>query len=149
LPSLDQVLGHLVQLAEVVAGVVQVFLAALFPGEAEPLDAVHDGVDVFLVFLLGIGVVEAQVAAAGVVARQAEVQADRFGMAHVQVAVRLRRETGDDRRHAFTVVGAGGEVGFDDRTHKVRRRRGSRRRWVLVVAHGDWFWIGNIPGILP
>jgi hypothetical protein len=40
----------------------------------------------------GIGVVEAQVADAAVVARQAEVQADALGVAHVQVAVRLGRE---------------------------------------------------------
>ncbi len=107
---LDQVLGHRVQLVEVVAGVVQVLLAVLLPRETEPLDAVDDGVDVFLVFLLGIGVVEAQVAAAAVVARQAEVQADRFGVADVQVAVRLRREAGDHGRQALAGMGAGGQV---------------------------------------
>jgi hypothetical protein len=140
LAVLDQVLGHRVQLVEVVAGVMQIFLAALLPGEAEPLDAVHDGVDVFLVFLFRIGVVEAQVAAALVVARQAEVQADRFGVADVQVAVRLRREAGDHRRHPGTVMGAGGDVGFDDGAHEIGRcmrgrRRRRRRQGILVVAH--------------
>jgi hypothetical protein len=134
---LDQVFGDLVELVEIVAGVVQVFLAALLPRKAEPLDAVHDGVDVFLVFLLRIGVVEAQVAAAGVVARQAEVQADRFRVADVQVAVRLRREAGNDRRHAFAVVGAGRQVVVDDGAQEIRRRRRCRRRLVLVVTH-EW-----------
>ena len=64
----------------------------VLPAEAEPAHAVDDGVDVFLLFLLRVGVVEAQVAAAVVIARQAEVQADRFGVADVQIAVRLRRE---------------------------------------------------------
>jgi hypothetical protein len=133
---LDQVLGHLVQLVEVVARVVQVLLAALLPRKAQPLDAVHDGIDVFLVFLLRIGVVETQVAAALVIARQAEVQADRFRVAHVQVAVRLRRETGDHRRHAFALVGARRNVGLDDRTHKIRgRRRRCRGCGVLINAH--------------
>jgi hypothetical protein len=95
LAGLDQVFGHLVQLAKIVAGVVQVFLATLLPAEPQPLDAVHDRIDVFLVFLFRIGVVETQMAAAVVVARQAEVHADRLGVTHVQVAVWFWWETGD------------------------------------------------------
>jgi hypothetical protein len=38
--------------------------------EAQPLHGVLDAVDVLLLFLLGVGVVEAQVAHAAVVARQ-------------------------------------------------------------------------------
>jgi hypothetical protein len=67
-----------------------------FPVEAQPLHGVDDGVDVLLLFLLGVGVVEAQVADAAVVARQAEVQADALGVADVQVAVGLGREAGAD-----------------------------------------------------
>ena len=47
-------------------------------------------------FLLGVGVVKAHVADAAVVARQAEVQADALGVAHVQVAVGFGREAGAD-----------------------------------------------------
>jgi hypothetical protein len=43
-----------------------------------------------------VGVVEAHVARAAVVAGEAEVQADRFRVAEVQVAVRFRREAGAD-----------------------------------------------------
>jgi hypothetical protein len=67
-----------------------------------------DGVDVLLLFLLGVGVVEAQVADAAVVLRQAEVQADALGMADVQVAVGLGREAGAD---AGRVGGPGQVVG--------------------------------------
>ena len=42
--------------------------------------------------LLGIGVVEAQVGLAAELRGQAEIQADGFGVADVQIAVRLRRE---------------------------------------------------------
>src|SRR6185437_1162697 len=44
-------------------------------------------------FLAGIGVVEAQVATAAELARDAEVEADRLRMADVQVTVGLRRKT--------------------------------------------------------
>jgi hypothetical protein len=65
---------------------------------------IDDGVYVFLFLLLRVGVVEAQVAGAGVVQGQAKVQADRLGMAEMQVAVGLRREAGADFRR---VAGAG------------------------------------------
>ena len=133
----DQVLGHRIQLVEIVACVVQVALAIgrlRFPVKAQPFHAVHDGVDVFLLFLGRVGVVEAQVALAGVVARQAEVDADRLGVAHVQVAVRLRRETRDHLGQAGTHVGAGSQVGFDDVTQEIGRQRwrGGIR---FIVAH--------------
>eukprot|EP01032_Pedospumella_encystans_P022859 gene22860-25890_t len=44
-----------------------------------------------------------------IIARQAEIQADRLGVAHVQVAVRLRREAGDDAGQAFAGVRARGQ----------------------------------------
>jgi hypothetical protein len=92
----------------------------MLPGEAQPLDRVEDGVDVFLFFLLRVGVVETHVAAAGVVSGQAEVQADRLGVADVQVAVRLGRKTGDHLGQGLAIlaaalgIGTGDQVGFDD-----------------------------------
>ena len=56
LAGLDQLDRPLVELVEIVGGVEEAV-----PVEAEPLDVFHDGVDVLGVFLLGIGVVEAQV----------------------------------------------------------------------------------------
>src|SRR5205085_12057307 len=41
-------------------------------------------------------VVEAEVAASAVFARDAEIQHDRFGVTDVQISIRLRRETRDD-----------------------------------------------------
>src|SRR5690606_4445380 len=100
-----------------------------------------DGVDVFLLFLLGVGVVEAQVAHAAVLLRQLEVQPDALGVADVQVAVGLGREAGADARRigqaglvvravaraaapAAAVVGALGEVGLDDVAQEVAGGRG-------------------------
>lgn len=54
---------------------------------AEPLDCVADAVDVFLLLLLRVGVVEAQVAYAAVFFRQLEVEPDALGVADVQVAI--------------------------------------------------------------
>ena len=69
----------------------------LAPIEAEPVHVALDGVDVFLLFLGRIGVVEAQIAVAAELLRDAEIQADRLGVADMQIAVRLGRKAGDDR----------------------------------------------------
>ena len=73
--GLDQVDGPLVELVEVVGGVVEV----LAPVEAEPADVFLDGVDVLLLLLDRVGVVEAQVAAPTKLARYTKVEANRLG----------------------------------------------------------------------
>ena len=108
--ALDELFGPLVQLLEVVGG-VKLFV----PMESEPLDVLLDGVHVFGILLGGVGVVVTEVGHAAVLLREAEVQADGLGVAEVQVAVRLRRETGYDGIHL-----AGGEVGFDDFFQKIQ-----------------------------
>ena len=118
LAGADQVLGPVVQPLEIVRGVVEV----LAPVEAEPAHVALDGVDVFLLFLDRIGVVEAQVAAAAELLRDAEVEADGFGVADVQIAVRLRRETGDDRFDA-----SGVEIGLNDVADEVAAGLGCAR----------------------
>ena len=132
----DQVFGRAVHEAEVVAGLVQVAFAAVVPAKAQPLHRVLDAVDVFGVFFFGVGVVKAQVAHATVVARQAKVDADAFGVANVQVAIGLGREAGADfcrvglaRRVVGSIAGAAGpvaagvgafvQIGFDDLAQKV------------------------------
>src|SRR5690606_28188112 len=77
---------------EVVAGEVQVGFVLVLPIEAQPLHHVDDGVYVFGFFLLRVGVVEAQVAGAVVIARQPEIQADALGVADAQVAAGFRRK---------------------------------------------------------
>ena len=101
---LDEVLGPLVQLVEVVRRV-----ELLVPMEAQPLDVLLDGVHVFGVLLRGVRVVVTEVRLAAVLLRETEVQADGLGVTQVKVAIRLRRETGHDGIHF-----ARREVGFDD-----------------------------------
>ncbi|MNH08227.1 hypothetical protein D3C79_676360 [compost metagenome] len=115
LATLDQFNGPVVQLAEIVRGIAHV----AGPVEAQPLDVALDRVDVFLVFLGRVGVVESQVTDAAEFLGQAEVHADRLGVADVQVTVGLRRETGDD-----AAVLARVQVGLDDRPQEVRRDSG-------------------------
>ena len=91
LPGADQLLRPLVEPAEVVAREVEMRA----PVEAEPVDVARDGVHVLLALLGGVGVVEAQVAAAAQLLGQAEVEADRLGVADVQVAVGLGGKAGD------------------------------------------------------
>ncbi len=109
----DEVLGPGVELLEVVRGVVKV----LAPVEAEPVHVALDGVDELLLLLGRIGVVEAQVAVAAELLGDAEIQADRLGVADVQIAVRLRRKPGDDLG-----VASAREVGLDDVADEVATR---------------------------
>ena len=132
--------GRAVHEVEVVAGVVQVAGAAHMPVETQPGDGFLDGVDKFLLFSFRVGVVKTQVAHAAIVACQAEVQADAFRVANVQVAVGLGRKAGADAcgvQHAGGVVsGVAGaaaktalvpvgalQVAFDEGAQEVRGRR--------------------------
>ena len=97
-PKLDQRYGTAVHPVEVVGRGIEVRVAGELPVEAQPADGLDDRVDVLLRLFLGIGVVEAQVAGAAEVPGNPEVQADRFRVAEVQVAVRLRGEARADGR---------------------------------------------------
>src|SRR4029453_17146905 len=92
------------------AGGVQGLAAMGLPRVAEPAHRVEDAIDVLLLLLLGVGVVEAHVADAAVLLRQAEVQPDALGMAHVQVAVGLGREAGTDLRGVGAALGLVGRA---------------------------------------
>jgi hypothetical protein len=86
----DQAHGKAVELFKIIGGIK----LAVLPVESQPVDIRLDGVHVLNLLFGGIGVVEAQVAGAPVLPGQAEIQADGFGMADVQVPVGLRREAG-------------------------------------------------------
>src|SRR5215471_1001603 len=98
------------------------------PVETEPAHIALDCVDVFLLLLGGIGVIKAQVAAAPVVLRYTEVEADRLGVADVQVAVGFGRKARDDR-----LVSPRLEVGLDDVANEVAAGLAQYRR--LGVCH--------------
>ncbi len=70
--------------------------------QSKPSQRTSRWIDLDVLGLLGgrVGVVEAQVARAAVLLRQSEVEADRLGVAEVQVAVGLRGEARADRARA-------------------------------------------------
>ena len=111
----DELLGPLIELLEIVGRVIEV----LAPVEAEPADVALDLVDVLLRFLDRVRVVEAEIAVPAELLRDAEVDADRLGVADVQAAVRLRRKPRDDRAPVF----AGHDVLRDDFANEIARRR--------------------------
>ena len=115
LAELDQLNGVRMHAVEVVRSLVVV----LPPVETEPTDVFLNRIDVLDLFLGRVGVVHAQVAAALIFQREAEVEADGLRVADVQVAVRLRRETRDDLG-----VLTGREVGVDDLLDEVAMRFG-------------------------
>ncbi len=110
LAHLDQFFCTIVQLVEVIGGVCQ----TLFPVEAEPVHVVLDRLHVLRVFLARVGVVETQEGLAVVLFRHAEIEANRFGVPDMQVAVWLRREAGDDR-----IVFPAREVVGDDLANEI------------------------------
>jgi hypothetical protein len=165
----DQVLGGAVHEVEVVAREVDVLVGRAEPGRivgqhgvvSKPLHGVADGVDVLLLFLLGIGVVEAQVAHAAVFPGQLEVEPDALGVADVQIAVGLGREAQAHPRRVLHALGmvrriAGGaaplaagivalfEVVFDDVAQEIARFGG------VVVGRGSHpFILGGPLAALP
>jgi hypothetical protein len=84
---------------------------------------VDDGIDILQFLLAGIGVVEAQVGLAAEFGRESEVQADRFRVAQMQIAVRLRRKA---RVYAALIL-AGLQIVDDDIADKVGRAAGRLR----------------------
>src|SRR5262245_8785167 len=116
-PGTNQVLGPNEELLEIIGRVVEM----VAPVEAEPVHVGLDGVDILLLLLGGIGVVEAQVAAATELLRQAEIERDRFGVADVKIAVWLRRKPRHDR-----LVAPGREVGANDVADEVLPRLARR-----------------------
>ncbi|EKY04599.1 hypothetical protein HMPREF9120_02180 [Neisseria sp. oral taxon 020 str. F0370] len=107
---LNQADGVVEQLVEIIGGKTR--LAR--PFKAQPLHVFLDGIDVFVAFFFGIGVVKAQVAQAVIHIGEAEIEADGFGVADVQVAVGLGWEAGLDG-----TVFAAFEVFFDDGADEV------------------------------
>ncbi len=110
--------GPLVELLEIIGGVVEV----RSPVEAEPAHVALDGVDVFLILLHRIGIVEAQMAAAAELLGDAEIEADRLGVADMEVAVGLGRKAGD-----HGVVTLGREIRLDDVADEILPRFPNRR----------------------
>src|SRR5215469_878062 len=95
-----------------------------------------DGVDVFLLLLRRIGVVEAQMTAAAELLRDAEIEADRLGVANVQIAVGLRRKAG---HHGVALCG---EIRLDDIADEIpphlRYRRSSCRHAAAIPLSMPW-----------
>ena len=97
----------------------------MVPVKAQPLHAVDNGVDIFLIFFGRIRIVKAQMTAAAIVARQTKIEANRFGMADVQIAVGLGRETRDHGGQSLAVmVGAASvfaamRIGIDNAAQEV------------------------------
>jgi hypothetical protein len=123
--------GKLVELLEVVGGVVQ----AVFPVESQPADIFLDGVHVLHSSLVGLVSSKRRLQVPPYCLGHPEVQADGFGVADVQVAVGLRGKAG--RQAAVVFVGL--QIRFDDGFNKV----GSGCRFVFV--HCIFPWQINLP----
>ncbi len=105
-----------VEALKVVGGKEQLIV----PVKAEPTHIVLNRLDIFGVFRRRISIVHAEMAdAPRLFIRNAEVEANRFGMADMEIAVRFRWEAGDDPSGMFTC----GTVGSYDLTNEVGARR--------------------------
>ena len=118
-PGLDEVPRVGIETVEIVGRMVEVGAPVI----AQPAHRVLDRILVFDVFLDRVGVVEAQMAHAAVFCGQAEIQADRLGVADMQITVRLRRKASD---HSPSVL-VGVQILGNDLPKEIRTRRGARR----------------------
>jgi len=84
----DEFYSPIIHLLKIIGSEIE----TVFPVPSQPADVFNDGIDIFLVFLGGIGVVKTQVAFAAKFLGNAEVQTNTFGMADVEIAVGFRRE---------------------------------------------------------
>ena len=84
---------------------------------AQPLDISLDSFHIFVVFLLRVGVVHAEIADSTELLRNSEVHGDGFGVSDVEIAVGLGRET----RLEAAAVATGSEVVFYDLLDKIER----------------------------
>ena len=118
------------------------------PVEAQPTHVGLDGGGVLLVLGLGIGVVEAQIAGAVIFFCDAEIEADRLGVADVQIAIGLGREAGRDATAMF----AGDLVGVDDVTNEmgggVIGFRVHERGQVMIVMGWDYRGVCHGSGVV-
>ena len=134
----DQFDRPLVELVEIIRGIVEAV-----PFEAQPPHVALNGVDILLLFFFGIGVVEAEVGLAAELVGHAEVDADRLGVADVQVAVGLGRKAGLDDGVAELL---GLEV-FDE-TLADEIGWGACRLWSWLrratIGRIDWIHVVNI-----
>ena len=66
------------------------------PIESQPPHVRLDRVDEFLLLLGGVGVIETQVAVAAEFLRDAKIQANRLGVAQMEITVGFWRESSND-----------------------------------------------------
>ena len=105
-PLANQLACPVVELFKVVGSVQKPI-----PLKAEPIDVRFDRIDVLLALLGRIRIVESKVAVPAVGFRQAEIEADTFGVSDVQIAVRFRRKASADRpTNKFLLAG---KISFD------------------------------------
>ncbi|BAF61048.1 hypothetical protein PTH_2866 [Pelotomaculum thermopropionicum SI] len=100
LAGLNQLDGVLVHLLKVVRGVKE----PAVPIKPEPFYILLDRLHIFLVFFGRVGIVEPQVAQPAVLSGEAEIEADRFGMPDMQVAVGFRGKPGMDAAAVFVCL---------------------------------------------
>src|SRR5204863_9313580 len=106
-PVANQILSPLIELLKVIGRMKQ-----LIPLESEPLHIARDRLCVLLFFLRRIRVVETEMTTSAVFIRDAEVEADRFRVTNMEIAIRLRRKSRDDN-----VVPPFAEIVLDDLAH--------------------------------
>ncbi len=94
--GLDQLNRPVVQLVKVIRRIVDIALPLI----TKPGDVVFDRINEFLAFFLWVGVIETQVTCAIKLFGNAEVEADRFRMADMEITIWLWRESGLHRLYA-------------------------------------------------
>ena len=87
---LNQLHSIIVKLAEIIRSKKH----SVIPAEAQPFNILLNGIYIFHILFYRIGVIKTQITNTAVIFGKAKVQANRLGMANVQITIWLRWETG-------------------------------------------------------
>ena len=92
LTQANQLFGVFIEFIEIVRRIEH----AVVPVKTEPFDIAFNRFYIFRIFFRRIRVIKAEIRYSAIFLGNAEIQADRLGVADVEIAIRFRRETGMD-----------------------------------------------------
>src|SRR5581483_10789612 len=115
LAGLNELNGKPIELLEIIRRVE----LAVVPTEAEPAHVFFDRLHVLDVFLARVGVVEAEIAKPAEVRGKAEIEANGFGVADMQITVGLGRKTSGHSSLVFAAL----QIFQEEIANEMRRLR--------------------------
>ena len=108
----NQILRPAIQLTKIIRGK----LGLTRPIKTKPFNVFDNCLNIFVIFFFRVGIIKAQIAGSAKLLGKAEIQADRFGMAYMQIAIWLWWKSGNYRFNTASL-----KVGINYLLNKIAR----------------------------